>query len=211
VAKRSELAFPSATLAIALDRFENVFYYIDSRVREIVLEETRRWCEFVTSERDPLLLQCRLLDLMSVCAGSYAQRLLVHFADRDEDVIFPFLEREFISKAMGKCNLSAPDREEKQGLKRLLATRVSPALVYVRKYGFQDNVARCAVDPDIADLIDDAILTCDRDLGIHLDCGRIRRVFQEARQGRSVPGPHLQIAWNSALLILWHSQMVRRS
>ena len=58
-------------------------------------------------------------------------------------------------------------------LKRQLATRISPALVYERKLGFRDNAPRYTSDPEIADLIDDAILTCDRDLGIHLDCGRI--------------------------------------
>lgn len=210
LAKRSALASPPATLAIARDQFEDIFYYVDPRVRETVLGETRRWCEFVTSERDSLLLQCRLLDLMSVCAGTFAQKSFAHFANRDEDVIFPFLARGFISTAMGEFHLPSTDGEEKRDLKHLLATRVSPALVYARKYGFQNDVSRYVGDPNVVDLIDNAISTCDRGLRIHLNCERIGRVFRRTRRGQPVPAEHVRIAWNSAVLILWHSQMVKR-
>ncbi len=211
LAKRSTLALPPATLSIAPDQFEDIFYSVDSRVRDTVLDETRCWSELVAGEMSSLLSQCRILDLVSVCAANFAQKSFVHFANCDEDVIFPFLHSGFIWRAMKEGDVSSNDREEKQDVKRLLATRISPALVYAKKYGFQNDVSRYIRDSNVLKLIDNSISTCDRDLGIHLNVERIRRVFQDARQGRSVPAEHLRIAWFSVLLILWHTQMVKRS
>ncbi len=162
------------------------------------------WVKAVAPRSGPSCL-APVADIGILCSKVFAQKDKTMFNHFGFTVEYPFLNHAMVDLALQHARFwPGAEREDKYTLKKMLAARVPPEVVYRQKVGFMAKTRQKFADPRFLRHLEAAMDEASP-LRPWLEPKVLRQLYVAARDETPLPNPVYKYLWSVAFLHRWLS------